>query len=188
MNLKERLLTLYALSQRGVGGERENAEQILNRTLKSHNITLEEFLNEQAAKQLYWLHIENKQEGDLLTQVIGKITNALGAVEVSYFPRDKKQMGFKLTRGEIIAATMLWEIYAKAFRAEKRKLKQKHNKENKYLLLSFIYKHNIFSSQKNPDKKSADDLDFGLIAEQANDMADVKVHPELSNRLLENTK
>ena len=44
MNLKERLLTLYALSQRGVGGERENAEQILNRTLKSHNMTLEEFL------------------------------------------------------------------------------------------------------------------------------------------------
>ncbi|WP_428042756.1 hypothetical protein [Candidatus Avelusimicrobium fimicolum] len=70
MNLKERLLTLYALSQRGVGGERENAERILNRTLKSHNMTLEEFLNEQETKQLYWLRIESKQEGELLTQVI----------------------------------------------------------------------------------------------------------------------
>lgn len=188
MNLKERLLTLYALSQRGVGGERENAERILNRTLKSHNMTLEEFLNEQETKQLYWLRIESKQEGELLTQVIGKITNAPGAVSVSYLRGDRNSMGFHLTRGEIIAAKMLWEIYAKAFRAEKRKSKQKHNKENKYLLLSFIYKHNIFSSQKNPDKKSSDNLDFGLIAEQANDMADVKVHPELSNRLLENTK
>jgi len=188
MNLKERLLTLYALSQQGVGGERENAEKILNRTLKSHNITLEDFLNEQAEKQLYWFRIESKQEGDLLAQVIGKITNARGAVSVSYLRSQKKSIGFHLTRGEIIAATMLWEIYAKAFRAEKRKLKQKHNKENKYLLLSFIYKHNIFSSQKNPEKKSSDNLDFGLIASQANDMDDVKVHPELPGRLLDSTK
>ncbi|MBQ4493320.1 MAG: hypothetical protein II972_01790 [Elusimicrobiaceae bacterium] len=45
MNLKDRLIRVYNLSQRGVGGEKENAKKILQRLLAANNMTLQDFLN-----------------------------------------------------------------------------------------------------------------------------------------------
>ena len=45
MSLKDRLMGVYNLSQRGVGGEKENAKKILQRLLAANNMTLQDFLN-----------------------------------------------------------------------------------------------------------------------------------------------
>lgn len=188
MNLKDRLIALYNLSQRGVGGERENAEALLHRILAIHNLTLQDFLNEQEEKRKYWFIAKDNQERALVRQIVGKITAAPGEISSFIIP-GRKMIGFLLTRGEIIACSMLYDIYIDAFRTEKKKLASRQKKEREYLVLAFIHKHNIFSvNTGNSNKEEKTEIDFSLLARQVQDMDNIQVYPELSNRLLGSEK
>jgi hypothetical protein len=62
---------LKALADKGVGGEKQNAEQMLEKFLKKHNLTIEEIEGEKINK--YFFQIDNKYQ-QLLNQIL-KITN-----------------------------------------------------------------------------------------------------------------
>lgn len=51
MSLKERLLKLYALAQRGVGGEKENAEKILKQLLLENGMSIEDLERSENTKR-----------------------------------------------------------------------------------------------------------------------------------------
>lgn len=70
---KERLKKLYALALRGVGGEKVQAQAILEKLLKKYAISLEE-LDEQAVNE-YHLEYHGKEQEKLLKQTIYKVTD-----------------------------------------------------------------------------------------------------------------
>lgn len=180
MNLKERLIALYNLSQQGIGGERENAEEILQRTLKLHNMTMEDFLNDAEKKMLYWFPVKDKQEGELIKQIIGKIINSHQVL--THHSHKEKLIGFELTQAEIISASMLCSLYLKAFRKEKQKIIQQHKKELKHIWAAFVLKHNIFPAKESAESDDAgknENYDPKLITKQMANMEDVQVYPQL---------
>lgn len=188
-NIKKRLLAVYELAQRGIDGEKNNAAQILNKLLKLHNITIEELINENNEKKYYAFgDIRNKQEAKILAQIVAKITNPSEGYVSSFCSKNNKYARiYKLTQSENIAVLMLLPLYLKAFRAEKRKLQRKHKSENKMLVVSFIYKHNIFSEKESKSEDKID-IDINILRQQIWDMDDIKIHPELPGKLLEGSK
>lgn len=188
-NIKKRLLAVYELAQRGIDGEKNNAAQILNKLLKLHNITIEELINENDEKKYYAFgDIRNKQEAKILAQIVAKITNPSEGYVSSFCSKNNKYARiYKLTQSENIAVLMLLPLYLKAFRAEKRKLQRKHKSENKMLVVSFIYKHNIFSEKESKSEDKID-IDINILRQQIWDMDDIKIYPELPGKLLEGSK
>jgi len=184
MTIKERLIALYNLSQQGIGGERENAEEILQRSLKLHNLSMEDLLNNEDERVLYWYSVKDKSEQQLVKHIIGKIINSN---TVSYF-LSGKQIGFKLTRAELISASMLCDLYVKAFRMEKQKIIKRHKKELEHIIVSFVLKHDIFPKKENPESNKASkkkEYDPELIIKQMANMEDVQVYPQLMNKQIE---
>ena len=72
MNSKEEMLKkLLALSKQGVGGEKINAEALLNKLLKKHGLTIEDIDDEEEIKQ--WdVHFNTDFERKLIYQVISR--------------------------------------------------------------------------------------------------------------------
>ncbi len=62
---------LKALADKGVGGEKQNAEQMLQKFLKKHNLTIEEIEGEKVNRYFFKIEKENQK---LLHQIV-KITN-----------------------------------------------------------------------------------------------------------------
>lgn len=187
-NLKKRLLAIYELAQRGIGGEKTNAEYILNKTLKENNITLEEFLRDKEEKKLYLYRVKNRQEANVVNQVVAKIINAFDKVPCYRYKNSKFLRFYKLSQSEHVAVSMLADLYIRAFRAEKKKLQQKHRLESKLLFISFCHKHNIFPENNNPQKSNRKIISLSIINEQIRNMDDVRVNPELPGKLLEGGK
>lgn len=184
MTIKERLIALYNLSQQGIGGERENAEEILQRSLKLHNLSMEDLLNNEDERVLYWYSVKDKSEQQLVKHIIGKILNSN---TVSYF-LSGKQIGFELTQAELISASMLCDLYLKAFRMEKQKIIKQHKKELEHIIASFVLKHNIFPKKENPESDKASkkkEYDPELIIKQMANMEDVQVYPQLMSKQIE---
>ena len=158
MFLKERLLKIYALAQQGVGGEKENAEAILQRALAENNLTIEDLLQEQHCK---YRTVLIKQKS--------------------------KEICAELTHQETILACMLVDVYIKAFRKEAKKLQTKQKEERKVLLTAFIHKHDIFSSQKQEGKETVS-IDLDVFRELYEKMDNVDIRQQLPGRMLENKK
>lgn len=59
---------LYALAQQGIGGEKENAEEMLERIMKKYNLTLEDL--EIETKKVFIYSYKNKEQKKFLMQVI----------------------------------------------------------------------------------------------------------------------
>ena len=71
MNKKELLRKLRALAERGVGGERQNAQKKLDELIKKYNISDEELEDEVA--ELYHFKYRGKRESALLVQIMYKV-------------------------------------------------------------------------------------------------------------------
>ncbi len=65
---KERLKKLYALAMRGVGGEKETAQAILEKLLKKYAVSLDE-LDEDIISE-YQLEYHGKEQESLLKQTV----------------------------------------------------------------------------------------------------------------------
>ena len=185
MFLKERLLKIYALAQQGVGGEKENAEAILQRALAENNLTIEDLLQEQHCKYRRWFKYSNTSEQRLIVQILGKIQNK-NMVTV-LIKQKSKEICAELTHQETILACMLVDVYIKAFRKEAKKLQTKQKEERKVLLTAFIHKHDIFSSQKQ-EGRSSTSIDLDIFLNLYDKMDNLDIRQQLPGRMLENKK
>jgi len=62
---------LYALAQQGIGGEKENAEEMLERIMKKYNLTLEDL--EIETKKVFIYSYKNKEQKKFLMQVLSNV-------------------------------------------------------------------------------------------------------------------
>lgn len=138
--IRERIRKLYKLVEQGVGGEKGNAQKILDKLLAKHGITLSEIIDDNHEEE-FVIKFKGTFEKRLLTQIIGKIRNR---ETLGYFNKGKLHFGAtKLEYAEILT---LFSVY-----------KNTLSKEFEDLFVAFIYQQNIFPNQKDADQAEKDD-------------------------------
>ena len=113
----QRIKKLQALAERGVGGEKETAEKMLQRMLEKNGIqSLDELQSEEYEYVLF--PYNGKYEMKLLKQCIYKVLTAVGD-RTYYRTRGKRQkLGIYCTKAQKIEIELEFDFYRKAFYEE----------------------------------------------------------------------
>lgn len=184
MNAKELILKVAALAQQGVGGEKTNAEALLNRLLKANNMTLEDLESAKNSKRERMFFIGKPYFKNLLAQIIFKVLNVSNYSITDY--KLLKKIGVNLTDGEFVRVSMLFEIYSSALQRERKRLMKRQAEERKILFTAFIHKHELYSNQPNKNKKTAlSEDEISKILQAMRNLENVQVCEELPGHLLE---
>ena len=144
-SIRSRLLKVLRLAQEGVGGERENAEVLLGKLLRKHDMTmadLEGSLDQPRA--MVWLPASIEDERTVLSQLVARL---FGTERKIWRHPTAMDLGIEVTPSEHAALTIAWEVYRAAF-AEARHA----------LVMGFCFKHGLYApAGADASELSADD-------------------------------
>lgn len=138
IKLKDKLLKLYELSKRGVGGEKVNAEFMLNRLLYKHGLTVND-IDQDLPKNRYYSST-NKLNEKIICQVIYKVLNG-GAI---YGVRGTKEVTAKVTDYQHVQILELIDFHLENFNKER-------NQFIKDFTSAYVQKHNLFRDTTEKD-------------------------------------
>lgn len=137
---KERLKKLYVLALRGVGGEKEQAQAILDKLLKKYAMTLDDLDDE--VIQEYDLEYHGKEQDRILKQTAYKVTdnqNAFNHLQYSHSGRAcRTRLRVRCTAAQKAEIEFLFNFYVRLW-----------EKEKEALLQAFFQKHRIFGNLKD---------------------------------------
>lgn len=143
---------LLALSERGVGGEADNARRILKSLLEKYNVTLEDLRSEK--RLLRSFPYKFKEEMTLFYQIL---INTYGSKskqsKEAYYNSKHKRLYVPLTDLEYIDVSNMWEFYRNQFAKERSSLLND-------MLTAFIMKHNIFDLTPDPSREKPEEPDW----------------------------
>lgn len=109
--VQAKLRKLLALAERGVGGEKANAQRMLQKLLSRHGLTLDD-LNEER-RDLRWFPAPRKHDRKLALQIAGMVTNSTDVRSYSSKQRSR-QVGVKLTATEAVSFELYFDVLRKA--------------------------------------------------------------------------
>lgn len=139
----ERLKKLRALALGGVGGEKEQAQAILDKLMKKYDISFDD-LDEDILNN-YEFEYHGKEQESLLRQTIYKVTNSkssMWGLRYTHSGRKcKTQLGGQCTAAQKVEIDFLFDFYKRLW-----------EKERKALLSAFIQKHRIFGELKDGEE------------------------------------
>ena len=113
--VKRRIAKLLELAERGEGGEKANAQRMLEKTLEAHGLTLDDIATDE--RTLVWFRYEvGPHRKELLIQLAAKICGK----DVSLFLNKSKQrqVGIECSEYEKLQLEMSHKIYQRAFKRE----------------------------------------------------------------------
>lgn len=134
-----------ALADKGIGGESDNAKEILEHLMIKYDITVED-LNDVKLRQVE-LRYSNPYEDYLSTQVMFKVLDGTGRVPYYYVHRRYKRIYADMTASEEIEVRYLYSLY-----------REKLHEDLMMLTKGFVLKNQIYST--SVEGKDASDLDF----------------------------
>lgn len=139
---RELLQKLKALAEKGVGGEKVNAQRKLAALMKKYGITEEDL----SAEQQICCEFKYRTETELvlLKQTIYKVTNEISFYGFTYTATGRKVarvLGCKCTRAQQLEIEFLFDFY-----------KRTYKKDVDLFLRAFIQKHQIFGVLKDGQK------------------------------------
>ena len=146
-SIKKKILKLYALAERGVGGEAVNARRLLEQWLNRYGIRLADILAEENEKQWYEIKGANQEHyRKLLFNCYAKVTNR---TEVTYkkTPRGKKRIWLELTAYQYAELSAMFEWHKARLDKEMKRLKDEATS-------AFIQKHNLFPETDNENDEN----------------------------------
>jgi hypothetical protein len=131
---------LYALSERGIGGEKENAANMLNNLMEKHSISLDDIIGEIKKKHFFIVKLEQRK---FFFQVVASV---IGNIE-SYFELEgkKTKLGLMLTDADFIEISAKFEFYWKSY-----------EKDMKIFYSAFIQKNSLYR-KKDESKEPIED-------------------------------
>ncbi len=138
-SIRGRLLKVLRLVQQGVGGERENAEVLLEKLLRKHSMTMADLEGapEEALRRV-WMAAGDLDERSVLSQLIAKL---FGTGRKLWRAGQECNVGIDVTSAEGAALVIAWEVYRAAF-AEARHA----------LVMGFCFKHGLYAAEgTNPE-------------------------------------
>lgn len=143
------LKKIRALAERGVGGEAENAEEILRRLMEKYGVSEDELDEEERRRHDFEYH--GKEQETLLRQVVYKVTGgyAYNLVYRASGRRVKTRLGADCTAAEKVEIEFLFDFYTRLW-----------ERERAAFLSAFIQKHRIFAIRDDiePQEVSREEL------------------------------
>ncbi len=140
---KERLKKLYALALRGVGGEKEQAQALLEKLLKKYDMSIDDLDDEQSKE--YHLTYHGKEQRKLLIQTVYKVLGDTSSLfELRYSESGRKCrtiLSVSCTAAQKAEIDFLFDFYTRLW-----------EKEREALLEAFIQKHRIFGCLKDDEE------------------------------------
>ena len=149
--LLKRLERVKALAERGVGGEKENAEALLKRLMEKYGISDEDI--EDTSTRTYFIRYQTQWERKLLHQIaymhLGS-GHSFGCVG-TYTNRSRKKVGVECTPAQYIEIEADYEFFRTAM-----------EEEMSIFYTAFISKNNLFPPPElaSPDDDSDEEIDL----------------------------
>lgn len=112
--VQAKLRKLMALAERGEGGEKDNAQRILNNLLARHGLTIDD-LNEQY-REIRWFSIVNVYDRKLAAQIMSKVCDTCTPGLYTSKGRPKK-VGVEVTPAEAIEFELHYDTLRNALAA-----------------------------------------------------------------------
>lgn len=142
----ELLKKLKALSERGVGGEKQNAAALLSKLMEKYGFTEDDI--ELDKKEDEFFPYKENTEKRLLAQIIFMVTgkSAFGCVG-TYTGRSRKKLGVNCTAAEKLEIEAAFAFYKKAF-----------EEELEVFYAAFAHKNHLFPENCKVDDRSLDEL------------------------------
>lgn len=109
--VQAKLSKLQALAERGVGGEKVNAQRMLDKLLARHGITVADLSDER--RETRWFPAANRFDKSLAQQIMSKICDS-STVELWVSKRRPKQIGVDVTPAEAIEFELHYDALRKA--------------------------------------------------------------------------
>lgn len=143
------LKKIRALAERGVGGEADNAEEILRRLMEKYGVSEDELDEEERRRHDFEYH--GKEQEKLLRQVVYKVTGGY-AYNIVYRASGRKvktRLGADCTAAEKVEIEFLFDFYTRLW-----------ERERDAFLSAFIQKHRIFTIRDDiePQEVSREEL------------------------------
>lgn len=142
---KQRLIKILNLAKRGVGGEKENAQRMLDALLKKHGMTINELLDEDI-KSIVWFRYKNKTEKILFAHCCLKVIDGWDRSRWSSKVR-KNQYGVQVTKAQEIELGLMFAAHRKAFSKEL-------DKQVDRILAAYVHSNNLFSNTPSEEAES----------------------------------
>ena len=142
------LKKIRALAERGVGGEADNAEEILRRLMEKYGVSEDELDEEERRRHDFEYH--GKEQEKLLRQVVYKVTGgyAYNLVYRASGRKVKTRLGADCTAAKV-EIEFLFDFYTRLW-----------ERERDAFLSAFIQKHRIFTIRDDiePQEVSREEL------------------------------
>lgn len=139
--LKDKLLKLYELAKKGVGGEKHNAEYALNKMLAKHKLTIQD-IDQETPKKRYYKYT-TKLSKKLITQIVYKVINSPRV----YVVRACKEVTAEVTDYEHIQILEMIDFHIENFNTERQQLLND-------FAIAYIQKHRLFGDSKDDKSES----------------------------------
>lgn len=127
-----RLKKLKALAERGIGGEKENSQMLLEKLCDKYGISIDEVESSDERKMHWFAYQRGPQFRKLLAQCIFK-TIGKGRKTYKHTHIRERKLGTECTAAEAMEIELDYEFYAGAFKVEMTRLVE-----------MFIQKNNLF--------------------------------------------
>ena len=136
------LKKIRALAERGVGGEADNAEEILRRLMEKYGVSEDEL--DEVERRRHDFEYHGKEQETLLRQVVYKVTGgyAYNLVYRASGRRVKTRLGADCTAAEKVEIEFLFDFYTRLW-----------ERERAAFLSAFIQKHRIFAIRDDIEPK-----------------------------------
>ncbi len=132
--IREKLKKILELSKRGIDGEKDNAQRILDEMVKKYDTSLDE-LNSEVCKECYFPY-KNNPEKELILYILRSISDK------EFRSYTDKTLGMELTVSENIQAEIMTVTLLRQYR-----------KELKNLPRAFAVANQLYSKRKSEPKE-----------------------------------
>ncbi len=118
--IKQKLQKILRLAREGVGGEKVNAQSMLDRLLKKHGMSMADIEDTSQEVSLHEFKYKSALEAELLYQLCYSFlqTNRL---KFSKPPYQKNRVWIEMTRSQAAEVTFLFSMYCAELKKEMRK-------------------------------------------------------------------
>lgn len=129
--VRERILKVFRLADQGIGGEKVNAEAMLEKLLKKHNMTHADLESGAAERSMVWFLYTDDLEREL---IMGVIDCTCGKDTPCYKRGKEHTIGAQLTASEKVGVDVLLDVYVAKWRGALLEV-----------TVAFIGKHRLFA-------------------------------------------
>lgn len=119
--IKQRLLKILELARRGEGGERVNAQRMLDNLLKKHGLTIDELEREIDERTFYEFTYKGEFEKRLLNQCVYAFVPKWDG-RVFSKPANKNVCAYRLTKAEFVEVELYFSIHRESLKVHMKRM------------------------------------------------------------------